>query len=797
MLSLLRSVRRSGSLLFIGAFGATIACISVHARAQQEVVQSSLFLGPLVDHFLDESGKLGIEAVATEVGGAKFVPADGRVPNYGVQRGGVIWLRVRIPQLDVAAVPEWVLSIDNARLRSLTLYRPEGSGWSVYEWRIDRTPSGASSATRYPALHIAAADLSGRTVFIRAQTVGSLNAPLWLQPAAAFVSSYASQSFWLGVLLGALAGLLLYFVAIGVSTRDSALLTLCLFTAIYLVWVAAFYGLIETVIAPGAATLSRVVELSGIYLVLACTLAYSVIFLRIPEKFPRGAHAVWALLAVLVLLALEIGYAQATNIIRLPPLLPYFAVLTLLIVACLPFLVIREHPRRSIAFLLCWIPILVSAIARFALELYPTMGANPLVVNAGPFAVVATLALLATVTSLDLQNRERDLRAVQQKSHRLEIADKYKSHFLASASHDLRQPLHALNLFVAQLQTEADPAERSRLIGRVESAVGSMNELFGALLDMTKLDAGILQPNFTELALARLFKRIETTFTEAARAKGVHLRVVPTKAWIKSDPILLERILLNLVSNAVRYTMRGGIVVGCRRGGGSLRIDVCDTGPGIPEDQQGRIFAEFYQSEASEADRSGSLGLGLTIVDRLGQLLGHPIELKSREGRGSRFSITVPLAAEQPAVEASAAGLLIADPARGKLVVVIDDDPLVLEGMGGVLRSWGCKVVGGDTPEAVLSQLDRRAHPPDLIISDYRLANAKTGIGAIEQVRAATGAEIPAFLISGDTAPERLRDASAHGLQLLHKPVPPMRLRAMLNQMLRARPMAVTAPAAE
>jgi CheY-like chemotaxis protein len=251
---------------------------------------------------------------------------------------------------------------------------------------------------------------------------------------------------------------------------------------------------------------------------------------------------------------------------------------------------------------------------------------------------------------------------------------------------------------------------------------------------------------------------------------------------------------MNLVSNAVRYTREGGIVVGCRRRGGQLRIDVCDSGPGIPDEQQQRIFGEFYQFATPEAERRGSLGLGLAIVDRLGRLLGHAIELKSRSGRGSRFSVSVPIAPSATEAMPTPSRPAIIDPVREKLVVVIDDDPFVLEGMGGILRSWGCEVVGGDSAEAALKKASGGALP-DLIISDYRLRGETTGIQAIEQLRRAFRAEIPAFLISGDTAPERLRDASDNGLHLLHKPVPPMRLRAMLNQLLRTRP--VIASAAE
>lgn len=380
-----------------------------------------------------------------------------------------------------------------------------------------------------------------------------------------------------------------------------------------------------------------------------------------------------------------------------------------------------------------------------------------------------------------------------------ETANRYKSHFLVSASHDLRQPLHALNLLVAQLRSETDPEERGRLVARVNAAVSSMNELFEALLDMSKLDAGVLEPKVSEFPIEPLLARMTATFWDIAGEKGLRVRVVPSGAWVRSDPILLERILLNLVSNAVRYTTRGGVVVGCRRRAGRLRIDVCDSGAGVPEKERRRIFGEFVQLGASKPGRRGGLGFGLSIVDRLGRLLDHPIEVNSHLGRGSRFSITVPLAtAPSAAAEAPLPLATVADPACGKRVIVIDDDALALDGMKGILKSWGCDVMTAESADAALASLTARGFKPDLIISDFRLADSKTGIEAIEGLRRELGPEIPAFLISGDTAPERLHDARKHGIHLLHKPVPPMRLRAMLNRLL-APPPAVraTAPAAE
>jgi signal transduction histidine kinase len=375
-------------------------------------------------------------------------------------------------------------------------------------------------------------------------------------------------------------------------------------------------------------------------------------------------------------------------------------------------------------------------------------------------------------------------RKVEERTHQLELANLAKSRFLAAASHDLRQPLHALGLFVAQLHTEPDAAERRRIVERIDAAAAAMKKLFTALLDISQLDAGIL-PDLVEFPIAQLLAATETTFGETACEKGLELRVVSSSLWVRSDIILLGRVLLNLVTNAVRYTDHGGVVVGCRRRGKRVRIEVWDSGPGIPEDQRGKIFDEFYRLAGPGHDRQGGLGLGLAIVDRLCRLLEHPIGLTSTLGKGSCFAVEIPLADGRANLAAvPVARPAVTDAAIGKLVVVIDDDALVLEAMDGLLRAWGCLVVVADSRGAALARLTNGGRIPDLIISDYRLSG-ESGIEAIERLRSALQAPIPAFLISGDTAPERLIEARASGYHLLHKPVSPMALRALVSQLLK------------
>lgn len=377
-------------------------------------------------------------------------------------------------------------------------------------------------------------------------------------------------------------------------------------------------------------------------------------------------------------------------------------------------------------------------------------------------------------------------RKVAERTQELELANAAKSRFFAMASHDLRQPLHALGLFVAQLRTPLNPGKRTKTIERVDAARKEMDEMFNSLLDISRLDAGMLSPRITEFPIAHLLQKIERTFNQPTQEKGLQLRIRRSNAWVRSDAMLLERILLNLVSNAVRYTFRGGIIVGCRRRGERLRIEVWDTGPGIPEDQKQNIFGEFFQVPAQERNRSAGLGLGLAIVDRLRLLLDHPIDLASNVGRGSRFAIELPMVDEcvtsTAPLESPYPG---AFPAEGKLILVIADAPMVKEGTGGLLGNWGYSVLTAGSDEAALMRVAQRQQRPDLIISDYHLASGKIGIRAIEQINAAFGSSIPAILISGDTAAEPLREANERGYILLHKPVDPMRLRAVMHELFR------------
>ena len=383
-----------------------------------------------------------------------------------------------------------------------------------------------------------------------------------------------------------------------------------------------------------------------------------------------------------------------------------------------------------------------------------------------------------------LQNSYASLEhKVEERTQQLRDANKAKSRFLAVASHDLRQPLHALNLFIAQLDSETDPAEQTRLKQRISSSIDSMNKLFNELLDVSRLDAGALTPRVAAFPVNDVLRRISATFLAAAQEKGLHFRVVPCSAWVKSDPILLERILLNLVSNAIRYTSVGGVIVGCRHLQAGLRVDVCDTGVGIADNERRNIFNEFYRVQTDGHESGEGLGLGLAIVDRLCALLQHPLVLSSIRGKGSRFSITLPLAAGTGKIRiVSDAKSLGGDVLAGKLVVVIDDDPLVLDGTRGLLTTWGCRVVVASSRSE--ARLLLNGAMPDLIISDLHLSGGETGVDALDSLRHELGKDIPGFVISGDISTGQTGKVGASKYPLLHKPVTPMALRAMMSALM-------------
>jgi signal transduction histidine kinase len=366
-----------------------------------------------------------------------------------------------------------------------------------------------------------------------------------------------------------------------------------------------------------------------------------------------------------------------------------------------------------------------------------------------------------------------------------EDANIAKSRFLAAASHDLRQPLHALGLFVQALQETPLATRERQVIGNIRRSVDAMEELFNALLDISRLDAGVVQPHITTIPLAAVFDRVRFEYGPIARQKRLSLKVMKTSLLVQSDPALLARLIRNLLSNAVRYTDAGGVVLGCRRKSHEVRIEVWDTGKGIPADRHEEVFHEFYQLDNPERDRRKGLGLGLAIVKRLARLLGYRVELRSTVGKGSMFSIAVPRGRQEDYRPAESSQGTDAFDLSHTLILVIDDEAAVQEGMAALLRKWNCDVLTAGSGAEMMGKLVAVDRLPDLIVSDYRLRGTENGFEVVEMLRNEFNVDIPALLVTGDTAPDRLRDAEASGLPILHKPLNPARLRTLMANLLR------------
>lgn len=365
-----------------------------------------------------------------------------------------------------------------------------------------------------------------------------------------------------------------------------------------------------------------------------------------------------------------------------------------------------------------------------------------------------------------------------------ESANLAKSRFLAAASHDLRQPLHALGLFASALDERVkDPGNRE-LIGRINQSIAALESLFSEVLDVSRLDAGAVSANPQPVPLQPLFDRIANDLSSAAEEKNLALRFVPTARVVQSDPVLLERILRNLVANAIRYTESGGILVGVRRRSDCLALEVRDAGIGIAREHQARVFDEFYQVGNIERDRRQGLGLGLSIVKRLCDLLGHGITLASRPGHGTTFRIGLEAAAALPHDEAAPMAPFVQASLHGAHIVVIDDERDVRDSMAALLRTWDCKAFAFPTAAVARDFLQFGSLRPSLIVVDYRLRAGTTGIEAANDLRDAFGSDIPVLIISGESSAEELARIAESGYPLLHKPVSPAKLRSLLQHLL-------------
>ena len=461
----------------------------------------------------------------------------------------------------------------------------------------------------------------------------------------------------------------------------------------------------------------------------------------------QGLYAMWAVFLIVLLLVLG---AQTT----------------------------ASHPSVFRAFLAGgMVPVLVVSIlepspqyaARLAGELLLFFSAW-LVGRSGNRYIEASIAMR-------FENREL-LADLERQKDELDRANAAKSRFLAAASHDLRQPMQALVLLVESLRERVKQPENQRLADGIHATIESMSSLLNEILDISRLEAGTVSPQLSSFPIAQVLDRLRAGYTLAAARKDLSLRVRDDDCVVKTDPVLLYRILVNLVENAVRYTRHGGVLVACRRRADGLWVEVWDTGVGIPADQHEAIFVEFHQVRNPHRDREQGFGLGLAIVRRMARLLNLDVQLRSRVGRGSVFRVRVPygdlaeVRAPEPATPVKAL--------EGCRVAILEDDAAIRDAMKVMLEGWNCEVHAVADGRELDALLKRLPEPPRVLIADYRLPGGEDGIDIVQRVRARHPG-IAGILVSGDVSPPVLRAAREADIEMIHKPLRPARLRALLG----------------
>ncbi len=395
----------------------------------------------------------------------------------------------------------------------------------------------------------------------------------------------------------------------------------------------------------------------------------------------------------------------------------------------------------------------------------------------------------AIVSRLRVEELNKELDKERQQANKAqEVAEQAniaKSKFLASASHDLRQPLYSLRLFIDVLGQRLPDKEYKSVIDNINSASASLEELFNELLDLSRLDANVIQPEFNHFKLNDLFIRLGNEYAPMAAQKNLLLHVVPTSVRVRSDLVLLERILRNLISNAIRYTSEGRILIGCRRAGRSVTIQVLDTGVGIESEQLKNIFKEYHQLNNPERDRNKGLGLGLAIASGMAKVIGSEIKVRSRPDKGSCFSITIPLS-DHTISQYEQFRVLLDDGNISQVsILFIDDEKIIRTAMQQLFEQWQCKYLIAEDVDEAMRLIDAGSFMPDIIISDYRLRNGRTGGEVITVLRDHFNEDIPAIIVTGDTAVDRIQEAHQFGVKILHKPVKSSELKQFITSLLR------------
>ena len=413
-----------------------------------------------------------------------------------------------------------------------------------------------------------------------------------------------------------------------------------------------------------------------------------------------------------------------------------------------------------------------------------TKGGQEFPVEISLSPIETTAGVLVSAAVRDVTDRYVAEETLREAKAVAEQANAAKSRFLAAASHDLRQPLQTMNIVQGLLTRLVKEPRAETPLRHLAEAIKSMDGMLNALLDINRLETGVIIPKLTDFPMASLFAQMLSDFSYIAEQKGLQLRFVASRLQLHSDKELLQEMLRNLIANAIKYTEHGTVLVGCRRRGEQLRIEVWDTGPGISEDRRQKIFEEFYQVDNPERDRRRGLGLGLAIVERLARLLEHPLDVRSSVGRGSCFAIEVPRAEDDLSHQPATVESVVMSAADDTTILYIEDDPMIRDALRMLLEIEGFQVSLASNGWEALLQITEHNLRPDVILTDYRLPAGETGYEIAQKLQQSLGVKIPTIIITGDTSTEQRQYAEQAGYQLLHKPIDDNLLLSAIRQQL-------------
>ena len=751
-----------------------------HIDAQY--VNEKFSLGHVLHYFEDQNGELTINDVLRRHGSQGWEKSAQSTPTFGFS-SSAYWFYVDVvnPSPDVL---HKTLQIANPLIDELDLYITVG----------DRVAESYRTGIRFPfeqrpvkhhdfvfPLVIEAGEEA--RLYIRVRTLSDWVLPAYLWETEHWQGDVLSEYLVNGAYYGLLLGLALYNLFLFFVIRDRAYLYYALFQLSFALFQLGANGYGYEFLWPDRAGDSTSITYIFAYLpgVFLCLFSHRILSIRGSSVV---INRLWLALAGLFATGLVL-FPFIADKLYMGMLMANYVVLALAVL-----FVITSFMYWKLGLVVrIWSVALMSFIVGAALFVLPGAGlveSNLFLENTIQLGSALEAILLSMLLGYRIRQEQKQKSELLEQSDEARQAALAKSRFLAAASHDLRQPLHALSLFVDVLKESKSDAERAALIPRIELSLDALRKLFDALLDISRLDAKVVKPEFSHFDLVELLQSLAAEFRSAASEKNLTLRVHARTAVVVSDRLLLERILRNLIGNAIRYTESGGVLLSARKRGGTVLVQVWDTGVGIAPEYQDDVFVEFRQLHNAHRDRNQGLGLGLAIVNRLSELLHHPLELRSQPGKGSVFSLRIPTGDPRMMVVKEAGGAPHSWDLSGRRIVVVDDEREIRDAMRTLLSKWGCEVITAGSLTEAVQVLHEKGTIPELIISDLRLRDGCTGVEAIDGLRARFGAAIPGILVTGETASEQLCLAKDSGYELLQKPVQPIRLRAVIQQHLTA-----------